>query len=186
MPLYSESYWPYLATAFDMALNKGEGDVFMLLADQYNDRSDDGTYSTNVLAANYAISCLDSRSSSNIFSMRRQNSALLAAAPTLGRYWQFGALRCESWPFEVKQSPVSYKATGAPTILVVGTTGDPATPYAQAQSLAGEILDDAFLLTYDGEGHTIYGQQVDCVDNVVDAFFISGKLPAADPYCQAP
>jgi pimeloyl-ACP methyl ester carboxylesterase len=186
MPLYSESYWPYLATAFDMALNKDQGDVFMLLADQYNDRGEDGTYSTNVLAANYAISCLDSRSSSNIFSMRRQNSALLEAAPTLGRYWQFGALRCESWPFEVKQSPDSYKATGAPTILVVGTTGDPATPYAQAQSLAGEILDDAFLLTYDGEGHTIYGQQVDCVDDVVDKFFITAKLPATDPYCQAP
>lgn len=186
MPLYSESYWPYLATAFDMALNKDQGDVFMLLADQYNDRGEDGTYSTNVLAANYAISCLDSRSSSNIFSMRRQNSALLEAAPTLGRYWQFGALRCESWPFEVKQSPDSYKATGAPTILVVGTTGDPATPYAQAQSLAGEILDDAFLLTYDGEGHTIYGQQVDCVDDVVDEFFITAKLPATDPYCQAP
>ena len=186
MPLYSESYWPYLATAFDMALNNGQGDVFMLLADQYNDRGEDGTYSTNVLAANYAISCLDSRSSTNIFSMRSQNSALLEAAPTLGRYWQFGALRCESWPFEIKQSPVSYKATGATTILVVGTTGDPATPYAQAQALAGEILDDAFLLTYDGEGHTVYGQQVDCVDDVVDEFFITAKLPSTDPYCQAP
>jgi len=186
MPLYSESYWPYLATAFDMALNKGQGDVFMLLADQYNDRGDDGTYSTNILAANYAISCLDSRASTNIFSMRRQNSALLEAAPTLGRYWQFGALRCESWPFEVKPSPVSYKATGAPTILVVGTTGDPATPYSQAQALAGEILDDAFLLTYNGEGHTIYGQQVDCVDDVVDEFFLTAKLPETDPNCQAP
>jgi hypothetical protein len=157
-----------------------------MLADQYNDRSEDGTYSTNVLAANYAISCLDSRSSTNIFSMRRQNSALLEAAPTLGRYWQFGALRCESWPFEMKQSPVSYKATGAPTILVVGTTGDPATPYAQAQALAGEILDDAFLLTYNGEGHTIYGQQVDCVDDVVDEFFLTAELPDTDPNCQAP
>jgi pimeloyl-ACP methyl ester carboxylesterase len=186
MPLYSESYWPYLATAFDAALNDGQGDVFLMLADQYNDRSEDGTYSTNVLAANYAISCLDSRSSTNIFSMRRQNSALLEAAPTLGRYWQFGALRCESWPFEMKQSPVSYKATGAPTILVVGTTGDPATPYAQAQALAGEILDDAFLLTYNGEGHTIYGQQVDCVDDVVDEFFLTAKLPDTDPNCQAP
>jgi pimeloyl-ACP methyl ester carboxylesterase len=186
MPLYSESYWPYLATAFDMALNKGQGDVFMLLADQYNDRSDDGTYSTNILAANYAISCLDSRASTNIFSMRRQNSALLEAAPTLGRYWQFGALRCESWPFEVKPSPASYKATGAPTILVVGTTGDPATPYSQAQALAGQILDDAFLLTYNGEGHTIYGQQVACVDNVVDEFFLTAKLPDTDPNCQAP
>jgi pimeloyl-ACP methyl ester carboxylesterase len=186
MPLYSESYWPYLATAFDSALNNGEGDVFMLLADQYNDRGEDGTYSTNVLAANYAISCLDSRSSTNVFSMRRQNMALLQAAPTLGRYWQFGALRCESWPFKIKQQPVSYKSTGAPTILVVGTTGDPATPYAQAQALAGEILDDAFLLTYDGEGHTVYGQEVDCIDDVVDEFFITAKLPATDPYCQAP
>jgi len=186
MPLYSESYWPYLATAFDAALNNGQGDIFLMLADQYNDRGEDGTYSTNVIVANYAISCLDSRSSTNIFSMQRQNRALIEAAPTLGRYWQFGALRCESWPFEMKQPPVSYKATGAPTILVVGTTGDPATPYSQAQALAGKILDDAFLLTYDGEGHTIYGQQVDCVDDLVDEFFINAKLPATDPYCQAP
>ena len=183
MPLYSESYWPYLSTAFDSALNDGQGDVFLALADQYNDRGDDGTYSTNIIEANYAISCLDSRASTNIFSMKRQNSALLEAAPTLGRYWQFGALRCESWPFEVKQSPVTYSATGAPTILVVGTTGDPATPYSQAQSLAGRILDDAFLLTYNGEGHTIYGQQIACVDNVVDKFFISGELPGEDPNC---
>ena len=183
MPLYSESYWPYLATAFDMALNNGKGDVFLLLADQYNDRSEDGTYSTNTLAANYAISCLDSRASTNAFSMKRQNAALLEAAPTLGRYWQFGALRCESWPFGVKQPPVSYAATGAPTILVVGTTGDPATPYAQAQALAGKILDKAFLLTYNGEGHTVYGQQVACVDNVVDKFFMTAELPEKDPNC---
>lgn len=186
MPLYSESYWPYLATAFDTALNDGQGDIFLILADQYNDRSDDGTYSTNIIPANYAISCLDSRASTNVFSMRRQNSALLEVAPTLGRYWQFGALRCESWPFEVKQAPVSYSAKGAPTILVVGTTGDPATPYSQAQALAGKILSDAFLLTYNGEGHTIYGQQVVCVDKVVDEFFLTGKLPDSDPNCQAP
>jgi pimeloyl-ACP methyl ester carboxylesterase len=183
MPLYSETYWPYLATAFDTALNDGAGDFFLLLADQYNDRAEDGTYSANTLAANYAISCLDSRASTNIFSMRRQNAALIEAAPTLGRYWQFGALRCESWPFEVKQPPVSYAATGAPTILVVGTTGDPATPYAQAQALAGKILDDAFLLTYNGEGHTVYGQQVTCVDNVVDKFFMTAELPENDPDC---
>jgi pimeloyl-ACP methyl ester carboxylesterase len=183
MPLYSETYWPYLATAFDTALNKDQGDLFLRLADQYNDRAEDGTYSTNILAANYAISCLDSRGSMNTFSMKRQNSALIEAAPTLGRYWQFGALRCETWPFEVKQPPVSYAATGAPTILVVGTTGDPATPYAQAQSLAGKILDDAFLLTYNGEGHTVYGQQVTCVDNVVDKFFMTAELPDKDPNC---
>ena len=183
MPLYSESYWGFLATAFDKALNENAGDIFIALADQYNDRGEDGSYGTNLIAANYAISCLDGRSSTNSFSMQRQNNALLEVAPTLGRYWQFGALRCEQWPFNVKASPVSYSAEGAPTILVIGTTGDPATPYSQAQSLAGKILTDAFLLTYNGEGHTIYGQQVACVDNTVDKFFLTGELPAQDPNC---
>jgi pimeloyl-ACP methyl ester carboxylesterase len=183
MPLYSESYWEYLSTAFDQALNDGQGDFFLALADQYNNRGSDGKYRTNLIAANFAINCLDSRASTNSFTMKRQNNALLAAAPTLGRYWQFGALRCENWPFDVKQSPTSYSAEGSPTILVIGTTGDPATPYSQAQALAGEILSDAFLLTYNGEGHTIYGQQVSCVDNVVDKFFLTGELPAKDPSC---
>ena len=183
MPLYSESYWPYLSSAFDEALNEGTGEIFLILADEYNDRGDDGKYSTNLIAANYAIGCLDSRASANSFTMKRQNAALLEVAPTLGRYWQFGALRCESWPFDVREQPISYSAKGAPTILVIGTTGDPATPYSQAQSLAGRILDDAFLLTYNGEGHTIYGQQESCVDNVVDKFFLTAELPAQDPNC---
>jgi hypothetical protein len=183
MPLYSESYWPFLATAFDQALNNRSGDLFLVLADQYNDRDEDGKYGTNLIAANYAINCLDARSSTNIFNMRRQNAALLEAAPTLGRYWQFGALRCENWPFDLKEPPVSYSADGAPTILVIGTTGDPATPYSQAQALAGKILSNAFLLTYNGEGHTIYGQQVACVDNPVDNFFLTGELPDKDPNC---
>jgi pimeloyl-ACP methyl ester carboxylesterase len=183
MPLYSESYWSYLSSAFDQALRDEQGDIFLVLADQYNDRSENGSYGTNLIAANYAISCLDARSSTNIFSMKRQNSALIEAAPTLGRYWQFGALRCEQWPFELKQSPDSYSAEGAPTILVIGTTGDPATPYSQAVALAGKILSNAFLLTYNGEGHTIYGQQVACVDNPVDKFFLTGELPDRDPNC---
>lgn len=185
MPLYSDSFWPLLATAFDQALNSDRGDMFLVLADQYNDRDESGRYGTNLIAANYAINCLDARSSTNSFSMTRQNKALLEAAPTLGRYWQFGALRCENWPFSLKSSPASYAAEGAPTILVIGTTGDPATPYSQAKALAGNILSDAFLLTYNGEGHTIYGQQVACVDNTVDRFFLSGELPEKDPNCGA-
>lgn len=183
MPLYSDSYWPYLATAFDQALNESRGDLFLVMADQYNDRDEKGSYRTNLIAANYAINCLDSRSSTDVVSIEKQNKALVAAAPTLGRYWQFGSLRCENWPFDVKQVPDSYSAKGAPTILVIGTTGDPATPYSQAQALSGRILHDAFLLTYNGEGHTIYGRQVACVDNTVDKFFLTGELPSRDPNC---
>lgn len=183
MTLYSERYWPLLATAFTQALS-GSGDELLSLADFYNDRNEDGTYSTNLVAANYAISCLDHSASQSMFTIEKQNSQLLEAAPVLGRYWQFGGLRCASWPFPEADKPVDYRASGAPTILVIGTTGDPATPYTQAQALANDILENGFLMTYNGEGHTIYGQQVKCIDQVVDKFFLTGELPATDPNCK--
>lgn len=183
MTLYSDRYWPSLATAFSEAL-AGTGDEFLFLADFYNDRGQDGVYQTNLIAANYAISCLDNSASQSMFTIEAQNNRLLEAAPVLGRYWQFGGLRCGSWPFQESDKPADYSAAGAPTILVIGTTGDPATPYSQAQSLANEILEDGFLMTYNGEGHTIYGNQVKCIDQVVDKFFLTGELPATDPNCR--
>ena len=182
MPLYSESYWPELSSAFSEAFS-GSGDNFLFLADFYNDRGGDGTYQTNLIAANYAINCADSNSVPSMLTIEAQNNELVEAAPVLGRYWQFGGLRCGSWPFPQAEKPTDYSAAGAPTILVIGTTGDPATPYSQAQSLANEILQDGFLMTYNGEGHTIYGGQVKCIDSVVDRFFLTGELPASDPNC---
>jgi pimeloyl-ACP methyl ester carboxylesterase len=182
MTLYSESYWPTLSTAFDEAFS-GRGDTFLSLADFYNDRGDDGKYLTNLIPANYAINCLDSRSDSSMSAMLEENQRLIEIAPTLGRYWQFGALSCENWPYPPSDRPADYSATGAPTILVIGTTGDPATPYSQAVALANDVLADGFLITYNGEGHTIYGQQVSCVDDAVDSFFLTGDLPAKDPSC---
>lgn len=183
MPLYSDRYWPTLSTAFSEALS-GSGDLFLNLADFYNDRNEDGSYQTNLIAANYAIGCLDSSSSQSMFTIEAQNKRLLEAAPVLGRYWQFGGLRCASWPFQEADKPSSYSAAGSPTILVIGTTGDPATPYSQAQSLANDVLENGFLMTYNGEGHTIYGNQVKCIDQVVDKFFLTGELPDADPNCR--
>jgi pimeloyl-ACP methyl ester carboxylesterase len=182
MTLYSDSYWPELSLAFSEAFS-GSGDSFLLLADFYNDRGVDGTYQTNLIAANHAINCLDNSTSPSILTIDAQNAKLLEAAPVLGRYWQFGALRCGSWPFPEADKPADYSASGAPTILVIGTTGDPATPYSQAQSLANDILEDGFLMTYNGEGHTIYGNDNKCIDQVVDKFFLTGELPASDPNC---
>ena len=182
MPLYSESYWPYLSTSFSDAFN-GSGDGFLILADMYNDRNDDGTYATNLIAANYAIGCLDSGGVPEMSEIEEKNRQLIEVAPTLGRYWQFGGLRCATWPYPEAASPSNYSAKGAPPIMVIGTTGDPATPYSEAKSLAQEVLSDGFLVTYNGEGHTVYGGDVECINEVVDNFFFTGKLPAKDPNC---
>ena len=182
MGLYSEEYWTYLLQGFTQ-LNDNDGSLFLRLADFYNDRADDGTYSTNTLEANIAINCLDSRQPADDASMQAQNKRLVKASSVFGRYWQNGALTCENWPYPVAQKPESYVAEGAPTILVIGTTGDPATPYQQSVALAHEVLADAILLTYEGEGHTAYGRSNSCVDRVVDDFLLDGKLPSSDPTC---
>lgn len=183
MALYSDSYWPYLSQAFTEALKQKSGNTFMLLADFYNDRDTSGHYSSNTLEANIAINCLDSRSSSDPAAMAKQNAKLLKVSPILGRYWQNGAVMCEQWPYPLAKRPSSYAAKGAPTIVVIGTTADPATPYQQAVALAHKVLAKGFLVTFKGQGHTAYGRSNACVSKAVDDFLISGNLPSKEPVC---
>jgi hypothetical protein len=68
------------------------------------------------------------------------------------------------------------KGKGAPPIVVIGTTGDPATPYAWAERMAAD-LESAKLLTYRGEGHTGFGKGDACIDNAVVAYLLDGKVP---------
>lgn len=183
MALYSKNYWQYLTAGFAGAF-KGDGTTLQRLADFYNDRNPDGTYGSNEMEAFMATSCMDSRQPADAKSMAAQNKRVLAASSVMGRYWQFGGLACTYWPYPVAKSLKSYAAKGAPTIVVVGTTGDPATPYQQAVNLAHKVFAKGFLITYQGEGHTAYGQSHTCVDNSVDDFFISGTLPNTEPVCQ--
>ena len=76
----------------------------------------------------------------------------------------------------------SIAAEGAAPILVLGTTNDPATPYAWAQAMADQLASGV-LVTRAGEGHTAYGQGNDCIDTTVDDYLIDGTVPKADPLC---
>ena len=73
-------------------------------------------------------------------------------------------------------------AQGAPPILVIGTTNDPATPYVWAQSLASE-LSSGVLLTHVGEGHGVYGLGNQCATNAVDDYLLDGTTPAVGTQC---
>jgi TAP-like protein len=72
-------------------------------------------------------------------------------------------------------------AVGAPPILVIGTTQDPATPYAWAVSVAGE-LTHGVLLTRDGSDHVSYFYSA-CVRAYVQTYFVSGATPPAGSVC---
>jgi len=74
------------------------------------------------------------------------------------------------------------RAAGAPPILVIGTTQDPATPYAWAKSLASE-LQSGVLLTHVGEGHTSLASPSSCVTDAVTAYLVDLTVPAPNTTC---
>jgi pimeloyl-ACP methyl ester carboxylesterase len=180
--LYSESEWKFLSSAFKAAF-EGDGTELLASADFYNDRAEDGTYASNSTESNLAVNCMDSRSKADPESLKKANKKIMQISPTLGRYWQDSGLGCADWPYPVAKRPTDWSAKGSAPILVIGTTGDPATPYSQAENLANKILENAKLLTYVGEGHTAYGRSNNCVAKTVDDYFIKNVVLTENRRC---
>lgn len=180
-PLYSAQSWPYLTELFT-SVQFGEADLALQLADGYNGRNPDGTYLDNSTEAFSAINCLDYEYQSDVAVMREKAAAVAAAAPVIGPYFGYGDLSCIDWPVPSEAERAPIHAEGADPILVVGTTGDPATPYEWAVSLADQ-LDSGVLVSYDGEGHTAYNKSNQCVADAVERYLIDGVVPESDPRC---
>lgn len=179
-PLYSKTQWPALTQIF-IAVMQGKADAALSSADTYYNRVN-GKYLDNSTEAFTAINCLDYPVSNSVTSWATDAAALVKAAPVLGPYLSYGDALCAAWPAKATRVPAPVKAIGSPDILVVGTTGDPATPYQWAVNLSKE-LPNGHLLTYVGEGHTAYNKGSSCVNDAVDGFLLSGKVPLADARC---
>uniref|UniRef100_UPI003A851BB7 alpha/beta hydrolase n=1 Tax=Leucobacter sp. BZR 635 TaxID=3378705 RepID=UPI003A851BB7 len=179
-PLYAESNWGYLNQLF-ASVAEGDADVAFALADSYYGRMD-GQYLDNSTEAFQAINCLDYPNEVDPERMREQAAELERIAPTIGRFQGFGDVSCAGWPHKGPEERAPVRAAGAAPILVVGTTGDPATPYRWAESLA-EQLESGVLVRFEGEGHTAYGQNA-CVNDVVESYLIDGTVPASGVTCR--
>lgn len=179
-PLYNEDNWKYLNMLFE-SVPMGDADIALALSDSYYSRDSDGTYTDNSTEASWAINCLDYPTDANLEAMRSEAAELEKLAPTIGRFQTYGGTFCAEWPGEAIEQRGAVKAAGANPILVIGTTGDPATPYLWAEALA-EQLESGVLVTYQGEGHTAYGTSA-CASQVIDDFLVDGKVPQSDPQC---
>lgn len=180
-PLYDDASWPVLDEALAAAL-VGDGAPLLRLADLYAGRNADGSYDSNLLEAFTAINCLDYAVDDAPDAMRALEDQLAQESPTFGPYLAYGELTCGLWPEEPVRASEPIAASGAAPILVVGTTGDPATPYQWSQALA-EQLESGRLLTYEGEGHTAYARASACVDAAVDGYLLDGVLPGEGATC---
>ncbi|MFB4193875.1 alpha/beta hydrolase [Streptomyces carpaticus] len=182
MALYSESLWSELRLALTAAMEDGDGAPLLALADAYNEREPDGSYGTTMFAFP-AISCLDSPAATTTpEEVLAQLPDYEEASPTFGRDFAWATLLCGVWPVEPSGTPLTIPAAGADPILVIGTTRDPATPFAWAEGLADQ-LQSGILLTYDGDGHGAYGGGNGCVDTVVNDYLLANTTPEEGASC---
>jgi pimeloyl-ACP methyl ester carboxylesterase len=176
--LYSPATWPQLAQSLQAATD-GDGTDFLALSDEYVGRSSHGAYS-NILEANAAVNCLDTPAPS-LAAIQANAPLVRKVAPVFGLLDLYGAVQCTVWPVPATGTIGPIRASGSPPIVVVGSTGDPVTPYAWAQSLSQELAGGV-LLTRVGDGHTAYASSA-CIRAQVDRYLISLTVPPAGTRC---
>ncbi|HEY6013166.1 MAG TPA: alpha/beta hydrolase, partial [Candidatus Limnocylindrales bacterium] len=177
--LYSKDAWPTLAASLALA-KAGDGSLMLLIADPYRGRKANGSYS-NEQDAYTANICLDFPAPTDVAAYTGWAKAFDSAAPHFAALIAYNDLSCAFWPVPAERVPAPVTAAGAPPIVVVGTTGDPATPYPWAVALARE-LDSGVLITHKGEGHTAW-QSSSCVQHAVDRYLLDLIVPKAGLTC---
>lgn len=180
--LYSQSSWGSLTQLFE-EIDQGVTDTAVILVDSYYDRQN-GRYANNTMEAFIAINCVDHPVESDPVVLANQAITLREVAPYTARPTGLGDLVCQNWPFPPRLVKAPVSGAGANPVLVVGTTGDPATPYNWSLSLA-EQLESARHLTLVAEGHLAYNRTSLCINTAVEAYFVEGVLPEDGLRCEA-
>lgn len=171
-PLYAESLWGSLDRAVAAALD-GDGRGMVALADGYAELVDFSIY--------FAVSCLDSEWPRSTEEFLARAEAAAEVSPRFGEAIVNDYIRCAVWPAE--PDPVGGVTAGrAPPIVVVSTTGDPATPHDNALRVAARLASGV-LVTREGEGHTIVFQGDACIDALIVPYLLDLTVPPGDATC---
>ncbi|ONI83379.1 transporter [Saccharothrix sp. ALI-22-I] len=128
----------------------------------------------------YAVTCNDTKFKHNRATLAAEAERLGRQYPLVGYYQTLAP--CAFWnrpPLELKKPT----GKGVPPILMVQSVRDPATPLEGAQR-AHRNFEGSRLLTVNDEGdHGVYGFGNPCVDDIVEAFIVDGKVPPRDLTC---
>ncbi|MEV7791613.1 alpha/beta fold hydrolase [Streptomyces sp. NPDC087512] len=180
--LYSKDFWEYLTEGLQQAYD-GDGRILMVLSDALNGRNEDGEYS-NITAANVSINCADDKPRYDSAYIEGKLPEFRKASPLFGDYLAWGMVNCTDWPVAGAADHPDVSAPGAPPILVIGNTGDPATPYEGAAKMVDALGGDVGVeLTYRGQGHGAYDSKNRCVQDAVHGYLLDGNVPAAGTVC---
>lgn len=169
---YGPDGWRELGPALAQAL-EGDGGGLWALAAAYYDFGGFTSYASVV--------CIDSAPPRGVEAYRRFAQEARSAAPRFGGAVANELLVCATWPVPAVGEPAALRGAGAPPVLVIGNTGDAATPYENAVTVAARLASGV-LVTVESDGHTAVGSN-QCVDALVASYLIGLTVPAPDTRC---
>jgi pimeloyl-ACP methyl ester carboxylesterase len=179
--LYSSSTWSNLEDAL-AAATAGKGSQILAMFDNYFGYDPSTKTYANISEVEPAVNCLGAPAPT-VSQLVVDARALQPKAPVFGLLDMYSEMTCSVWPIPAVSRAVPIHADGSAPIVVVGSTGDPITPYTWAVNLAHE-LQHGVLLTRVGDGHTAYFSS-DCIDGKVDAYLVDLKVPPAGQRCSS-
>jgi pimeloyl-ACP methyl ester carboxylesterase len=174
--------WKDLKKMLNQAILKRDPAEMFKQADDYNNRDSAGNYYSNQTDVSIIINCLDWKEPRTIEEITSDRGAFTKAAPIFGPYLYLAGLPCKYWKTEPQLPPMPLKNIDTSPVLVIGVTNDPATPYEWAEDLV-KVFTNGKLLTLNGDGHTGHNQGNECVDSVVDSYFLTGKIGSEPLIC---
>ncbi len=174
--------WKDLKKMLNQAIVKRNPAEMFKQADDYNNRDSAGNYYSNQTDVSIIINCLDWKEPRTIEEITSDRGVFIKAAPIFGPYLYLAGLPCKYWKTEPQLPPMPLKNIDTSPVLVIGVTNDPATPYEWAQDLV-KVFTNGKLLTLNGDGHTGHNQGNECVDSVVDSYFLTGKTGSEPLIC---
>lgn len=175
--MYSDSYWPALERALEDAA-AGDGAGLLALNDAYYQRRSDGSYG-NLIEAFLAINCADDPERQTVEEADSEVEKILAVAPRIFPSTT-GSYSCTFFP-PALDPRIDITGVGAGPIVVIGTTGDPATPLDSSRAMA-DTLEDGRLVIVEANQHTGYRGD-NCVRGIVHDYLLQLAAPDDDTRC---
>ncbi|MGI9578529.1 MAG: alpha/beta hydrolase [Microthrixaceae bacterium] len=169
---YQDGGWQPMGEALAEALD-GDLDGIRGLAESYRSFAAYGPYA--------AVVCTDSERPMDFESYLQFEQRAIEVSERFGAAIANEMLPCAVWGADPQGNAGAVSAPDAPPILVVGNTGDPATPLENAEAVAAS-LDTAYLLVVDMEGHVAFGSNA-CATRIIEDYLVDLTLPDSGEVC---
>ncbi|MFH8989224.1 alpha/beta hydrolase [Streptomyces sp. NPDC017940] len=192
--LYSRQAWPALSQALGGLLADGDPRALLRMGGAMGERPQaprgarTAVPEDNADAALMAVNCADDPDRPDAKRVEREVGRIQRefeeASPVFGKSMLTPVLLCFGRPAGTDYIRNDVRDVDTPKFLLVGTRGDPATPYRWTEETAKRLGSSAVVLDNKGDGHTGYfGSK--CVQAKVDAFLLYKELPKNGSSCAA-